>query len=339
MFWKLQEDVLESIDRRKNKRHMKKNISLELYRKMYLIRAAEEQIQRYYHEDEMKTPMHMSMGEEAIAVGVCSALKAIDQVFGTYRSHALYLAKTGDTDDFFAEMYGKATALLKGKGGSMHLCAPHHGFMATSAIVGTNIPVAVGAAFANKYFINKKMTAVFFGDGAVDEGVFWESLNAACLMKVPVLFIYEDNGYAVHSPTTQRHGYRSITEIIQKFNCLVKASDTTDVEEIYDLALESLNEIKKTGQPAFLHLKYYRYLEHVGVFEDFKAGYRDRTEFEEWKRQDPVISQRNKLIKSGFPENEILHIEKEIDEQIGRGIANAKNAPFADETELYRELY
>lgn len=317
----------------------KKDLNIGFYEKMYMIRAAEKAIQKYYHENEMKTPMHMSMGSEAIAVGVCFALKETDQVFGTYRSHALYLAKTADIDDFFAEMYGKATALLKGKGGSMHLCAPNHGFMVTSAIVGTNIPVGIGAAFANRYLDNKKMTAVFFGDGAVDEGVFWESLNAACFMKIPVLFVYEDNGYAVHSPTTQRHGYPSMTEIVKKFNCLVKSSNSTDAEEIYNLVLTALDEISKTGRPAFLHLKYYRYLEHVGIAEDFKAGYRDRDEFEEWKRRDPVVLQRNKLIKIGFSENEILRIEKEIDDRVGQSIANAKRAPFADGAELHRELY
>ncbi|MCX5699137.1 MAG: thiamine pyrophosphate-dependent dehydrogenase E1 component subunit alpha [Candidatus Omnitrophica bacterium] len=317
----------------------KKDLNVSFYKKMYMIRVSEEQIQKHYHEDEMKTPTHMSMGAEAIAVGVCSALKETDQVFGTYRSHALYLAKTADIDDFFAEMYGKATALLKGKGGSMHLCAPRYGFMITSAIVASNIPVGVGAAFANKYLDNQKMVVVFFGDGAVDEGAFWESLNAACLMKIPILFIYEDNGYAVHSSTTQRHGYLSITEIVKKFNCLVKSSYTTDVEEIYDLTLNSLSEINKTEQPAFLHLKYYRYLEHVGVFEDFKVGYRDRAEFEKWKMRDPVILQRDKLIKLGFSENELLHIEKEINDKISQCIANAKRAPFADETELHKELY
>ena len=318
---------------------MEKIFKTGLYRKLYLIRMAEEKIIQYYPEDQMKTPMHMSMGEEAIAVGVCSALKETDQVFGTYRSHALYLAKTQDTDDFFAEIYGKDAALLKGKGGSMHLSAPQHGFMLTSAIVASNIPVAVGAAFANKRLGNKKVVAVFFGDGAVDQGVFWESLNVSCLMKIPILFVYEDNGYAVHSPVTQRHGYYSIAEIIKKFNCLVEVSDTTDVEEMYNLVLESLRQIEKTGQPCFLHLKYYRYLEHVGIFEDFNAGYRLRTEFEDWKKRDPVLSYRNKLLKSGFREDEITGIEKEIAGKIDRSIIRAQGAVFPDKSELHKDLY
>ncbi len=143
-------------------------LNFDLYKKLYLARRAEEKIREHYMEDEMKTPMHMSMGEEAIAVGICHALKAEDQVFATYRSHAIYLAKTQKIDDFFAEMYGKDTALLKGKGGSMHMCAPESGFMGTSAIVASIIPVAVGVAFANKQMGNGKLATVFFGDGATD---------------------------------------------------------------------------------------------------------------------------------------------------------------------------
>lgn len=318
---------------------MRKDLNIELYKKMYLIRRSEEKICELYPEDEMKTPMHMSMGEEAIAVGVLLALKETGQIFGTYRSHAIYLSKTDDSDDFFAELYGRSSALLKGRGGSMHLCAPKHGFMGTSAIVASNIPVAVGAAFANKCLNNKKIVAVFFGDGAVDEGVFWESLNCACLMKIPTLFVYEDNGYAVHSPVSQRHGYNSITRIIEGFNCLIKSTDTTDVEEIYNLTSECLEELKKTSLPVFLHLKYYRYCEHVGIAEDFNAGYRSKAEFDKWMKRDPLFLQKNKLQKLGFSEDEINKIEEAIDLRIEYSIKKAKSAPFPDKNELCKELY
>lgn len=316
-----------------------REINLALYKKVYLIRKAEEKIREHYNEDEMKTPMHMSMGEEAIAVGVCHALKAEDQIFGTYRSHAIYLAKTGDADNFFAEMYGKDTSLQKGKGGSMHLCAPESGFMGTSAIVGSIIPVAVGAAFANKRNGNGKLVAVFFGDGATDEGVFWESLNAACLMKLPILFVCEDNGLAVHTPASKRHGYTSITDIVSKFNCNVFKENTTDAEAIYELTCKAIELTEKTQRPSFLHLKYYRYLEHVGVNEDFDAGYRSRDEFEEWYKMDPVNLQRKKLLESGYNEAEIQKIERDIDAQIEKSIKLAQKAPFSDRNELHKEIY
>ncbi|MFH0731799.1 MAG: thiamine pyrophosphate-dependent dehydrogenase E1 component subunit alpha [Candidatus Omnitrophota bacterium] len=316
-----------------------KGLNFELYKKLYLIRRSEEKIVEHYHEDEMKTPMHMSMGEEAITVGVCHALKKEGQVFSTYRSHAAYLAKTQDFDNFFAEMYGKDTALLKGKGGSMHLCAPDCGFMGTSAITGSIIPVAVGAAFANKRKKNGKIVAVFFGDGAIDEGVFWESLNVACLMKLPILFVCEDNGLAVHAPVSKRQGFNSITDIVSKFNCHVFGEKTTDVESIYKLACEAIGLINSTLQPCFLHLKYYRYLEHVGVNKDFNAGYRSKDEFEEWYRVDPIKLQREKLKGIGYKEDEIKSFEIEIDNQITNAVLKAKEAPFAEESELYKEVF
>jgi len=291
-------------------------------------------------EDEMKTPMHMSMGEEAIAIGVCHALGAEDQVFCSYRSHAIYLAKTQNTDDFFAEMYGKDTAFLKGKGGSMHMCAPDSGFMGTSAIVASSIPVAVGAAFANKQKDNGKIAAVFFGDGAIDEGDFWESLNIACLMKLPVVFICEDNGLAVHTPTSKRHGYASITDIVSRFNCNVLKENTTDAEVIYRLTQRAIKLTKTTQMPCFMHLRYYRYLEHVGVNEDFDAGYRSRDDFKEWFKKDPVNLQREKIIlKYGIKEEEILMIEREIDNQIENSLRLAKEAPFPGVGELYKGVF
>ena len=314
------------------------NLQLDFYKNLYLIRKSEEKIVEHYFDNDMKTPMHMSMGAEAIAVGVCSVLKKDDQVFGSYRSHALYLAKTLNTDDFFAEMYGKETSLIKGKGGSMHLCDPRNGFMGTSAIVASIIPVAVGAAFANLQKNNKKIVAVFFGDGAIDEGAFWESINVACLMKLPIIFICEDNGYAVHSPVSARHGYESISNIIREFHCRVFSNSTTDVHEIYDVTNKAVKHIETNHQPCFLHLKYYRYLEHVGVNEDFKEGYRSSNEYEKWKRKDPILLQRNKLKGIGIIEDAVVVIENEIDKKIYESIKKAQSAPLPNEAVLYEEV-
>ncbi len=314
-------------------------LSMDLYRKLYLARRAEETIREHYDENDMKTPMHMSMGEEAIAIGVSHALSPQDQVFSTYRSHAIYLAKTGKVEDFFAEMYGKDTALLKGKGGSMHMFAPEFGFMGASAIVASQIPVGVGAAFANKRQANGKMVAVFFGDGATDEGAFWESLNVACLMKLPVIFICEDNGFAVHTPASSRQGYASITDIVSKFNCNVLNENSTDVEVMYKLTRQAIEMIKTDEMPCFMHLKYYRYLEHVGINEDFDAGYRPKEEFEQWRKNDPVLLQRQRLLRHGVKEEDIAGLEKEVDGRISRSIRSAKEAPFSNSSELYHGVF
>jgi len=303
------------------------NINIALYKTMYMIRRTEEVIQSHYLEDEMKTPMHMSMGEEAIASGVCHALKAEDQILGSYRSHGIYIAKTQETDKFFAEMYGKVTGTSKGKAGSMHLLAPGSGLVCTSAIVGSSIPVALGFAFANKYSNNNKIAAVFFGDGAIDEGVFWESLNFACLKKLQVLFVCEDNGFAVHSHTSDRHGYDSIADIVSKFDCNVFKSNSSDAEVIYNITKDAIKAIQDNERPAFLYLRYYRYLEHVGVFEDFKAGYRLRDEFEKWLKVDPVRIQREKLLKL-IKEGDLVSLEREVDQKVESSRLKAKQADF-----------
>ena len=315
-----------------------KELNVALYRKLYLIRKAEDAIRRDYFSDKMKTPMHMSTGGEAIAAGVCQALRADDQIVGTYRTHGIYLAKSGETDRFFAEMYGKATGMAKGKAGSMHLTAPESGLICTSAIVGTTIPVAVGAAFANRQQGNGRIVAVFFGDGAIDEGVFWESLNSACVMKVPVLFVCDDNEFAVHVPASERHGYRSISEVVSRFDCGVFTSDSTDAEVIHDLTQDAIKAIRDSGRPSFMHLKYCRYLEHVGVSEDFNAGYRDRAEYEKWRRKDPVETQRNKLLQ-WCTEDELRRIESGIESQIEASIKRADAAPFSAPQELYEDVY
>jgi TPP-dependent pyruvate/acetoin dehydrogenase alpha subunit len=312
-------------------------LNLELYRMLYLIRKAEEKVREHYSEDEIKTPTHMSIGEEAIAAGVCHALKKDDQVLGTYRSHAAFLAKTENTDGFFAELYGKSTSLLKGKGGSMHLCEPASGFLGTSAIVASVLPVAAGAAYTNMRQKNGKAVAVFFGDGAVDEGNFWETLNLAALMKLPLIFVCEDNGYAVHTPKHLRQGYDSINDIVAKFHCNALAEDTTDVEEIYQLTVKARELLFTTGKPSFMYVKYYRYLEHVGVNEDFDAGYRPRSEYEAWLKRDPVTLQKNKLLRRG-QQRELEKIEKEIDAKILKSWQLAKDAPFASANELCKDV-
>lgn len=311
----------------------------ELYKKLYLIRRAEEKIRELYSEDEMKTPMHMSMGEEAIVAGVCEAAGPKSQMFGTYRSHALYLVKVMETDKFFAEMYGKASGTARGKAGSMHLASPEAGVIMTSAVVGTTIPVAVGAALANRYLGKGRIVVSFFGDGALNEGVFWESLNFACLKKLPILFVCEDNNLAIHSWFKNRAGHKEISEVVSNFYCHTDKSETTDVYEIYTTTKKMLARMRKSGLPGFLHFKYYRYLEHVGVNEDFDAGYRSRKELLPWLKADPVKLQRIRLLKLGQKEEKVILLEKEIDAQIERSVERAKKAPFPKKAEAFLHVY
>ena len=312
---------------------------LLLYKKLYLIRKVEETIQKYYDENEMKTPMHMSLGEEAIVAGICGSLKKEDQVFGTHRSHALYLSKTEETDLFFLELYGKKNGIANGKNGSMHLSNPEYGFMGGSAIVGGNFAMATGAAFANKFKKNNKIVVVFFGDGAIDEGSFWESFNIACLLKLPIIFVCEDNDLAVYTGYKKRHGYKNITNIVSNFNCKTVDMNSTDIIEISSMAETAIKEVRKYNCPYFMCLKYCRYLDHVGVNEDFHFSYRFKDEnYYKWIRKDPVLVCRKRVLKK-IDEQVIIDIEKKIDNQIINSLNMAKKSFICDSSELYNGVY
>lgn len=312
---------------------------LRLYRTLLLARRVEERVRQEYPTDEIKTPVHLSIGQEAIPVGVCHALPETTKCFGTYRNHALYLAITQDTDGFFAELYGKATGLSKGKAGSMHLCAPECGLVTTSAVVGTTIPLAVGAALANAYRTSSDLVVSFFGDGAVEEGVFWESLNFACLRQLRILFVCEDNGLAIHTPSSQRQGFRSIPEALQGFRCHRMSGDGSDLMGVIHSTQQMLQLMKEHPQPGFLHFTYFRFLEHVGPQEDFGAGYRRRPTPEEIEQLDPVRRFENFLYQNNCFASELATIRKAVDEQIEQSVRAAQAAAFAPPSELWTDVW
>src|SRR5271170_6511315 len=194
-----------------------KTTAIQLFKSLLLARRSEEYIVKHYPENQMRTPMHMSMGQEFVPVGVCAALDGKADVFASYRSHAAFLAQTHDTDRFFSELYGRTSGTGEGKGGSMHLAAPDQGHMLSSGVVATQIPVAVGAAFANLRLGTGRTSVAFFGDGAADAGVFWESINSAAVFRLPVMFVCEDNGYAVDTPREARQASHSLAEAVKPF--------------------------------------------------------------------------------------------------------------------------
>lgn len=313
--------------------------ALELYRTLLLGRLAEETIRREYAKDEMKTPVHLGIGQEAIPVGVCHVLPPSTKTVGTYRNHVLYLAVTKDPDRFFGELYGKATGAAKGKAGSMHIAAPEEGLLATSAVVGTTIPLAVGAALANQYRRSQDLVVSFFGDGAIEEGVFWESLNFACLRRLRLLLVCEDNGLAIHTPANHRQGFRSIPEAIQGFACHVISGDGSDLLEVIAATRQILERMAHDPKPGVLHFTYFRFLEHVGPREDFEAGYRRRQTAEALERLNPVARFEQVLRDNGWTAAELARVRDEVDGQIARSVAAARQAPFAPPTELQTDVF
>jgi len=302
------------------------------------VRRAEETIRQEYDQDEMKTPVHLGIGQEAIVVGVCHSLPPGTKTFGTYRNHALYLSVTQDTDGFFAELYGKAAGPGKGKAGSMHLASPARGLMATSAVVATTIPLAVGAALANQYRRSPDVVVCFFGDGAVEEGVFWESLNFACLRRLRVLFVCEDNGLAIHTPTAARQGFRSIPEAVGGFRCHVMSGDGSDLLSVVAMTQQILERMAQNACPGLLHFSYFRFLEHVGPREDFNAGYRPRPSREERDRSDPVARFEHELSRHGCSVAEVVAIREAVNAQILASVEAAKAASWPQADELFRDV-
>ncbi len=301
---------------------------LEFYRKVLLIRKCEEAIRKEYHKNEMKTPVHLCNGSEGIAVGAASALPKNSKVFGTYRNHGLYLAFSDDTDGFFAELYGKSTGCAQGKAGSMHLTCPDKGLYLTSAVVGTTIPVAVGAALANSYYQNKDLVAAVFGDGAVEEGVFWESLNFACLHKLRMIFICEDNGLAIHTPGSERRGFRSIAEAVAGFNCHRFSEEGYFADKVFNTVAQAIQSIEKDPKPAFLYFNYFRNLEHVGIAEDFSAGYRTKPDEKTLREWDPVVNAGKGASESGCSEAQLRETEETVNRKIAMSLEKARIAPF-----------
>jgi TPP-dependent pyruvate/acetoin dehydrogenase alpha subunit len=306
-----------------------------LYRSLYRIRRAEEEIARIYPTDKIKSPVHLSIGQESVSVGVCEALRPEDVVFGSYRSHALYLAKGGDLKKMMAELFGKATGCAMGKGGSMHLIDPAHGVMGTSAVVGSTIPPAVGYAYALKIQSKKAIVASFFGDGAVEEGAFHESLNFAKLKNVPILFVCENNLYAIHTHQRHRQSLDNICDRARAYGIPAERFEEDDVLKIFERMTAAVELIRSGASgPLFFECRTYRLKEHVGPHDDFHLGYRSRTEAEPWVQNDSC-----RRLAALLDPAARARIEAEVREEIRDAIEFAEQSPFPVPADLYSDVF
>lgn len=260
------------------------------------IRMVEEKIIELYPTDQIQSPVHLSIGQEAVAVGVCAELLPTDWVFINYRGHAFYLAKGGPLPEFFAELMGRSGGLSKGKAGSMHLADPAHGVIGASAVVASTISHAVGAALASK--ITGEVKRVFvanFGDGAMEQGVFYESLNFASLHQVPILFLCEDNGLAVHTSINDRQAF-NLEKLLESFQIpYLELEEGYDPVKVQEVAKKAIDRVRDEQLPVFLKIKTARYREHVGPGEDFHTGYRSEELINIWKSKDPLLKATNEI--------------------------------------------
>ena len=290
----------------------------ELFYMALKIRLVEEKIIELYPSDKIQSPVHLSIGQEAVAVGICHSLELKDLLFCSYRSHAFFIAKGGNLRSMFAELCGKVTGCNQGKAGSMHLAEPSIGLMGSSAVVASTISHAIGASMAAKILKKDQIIVSVFGDGATDEGVYHESLNFAALHKLPVIFICENNGLAVHSRPEDRQAFNRIEHAGTYGLPVTEIRDGYDFVKVHEIFSDILDEHRRTGMPHFIEIRTFRYKEHVGVNDDYDDGYRSIGELDAWKAHDPLELNRE-LVDNYTPA-----IMDEIDD----AVEFAENSPW-----------
>lgn len=318
-----------------------KETHIALLKSMLRIRLFEERIVELYPEQEMRCPVHLCIGQEAIAAGVSIHLETEDYVFSNHRGHGHAIAKGSEMALLMAEFYGKATGCSKGKGGSMHIIDVENGMLGTSAIVGGGIPMGVGAALASNIKKDGRVTVIYFGDGAADEGVFYESMNFASLKKLPVVFVLENNYYATNSHQRARHPTCEISSSAgPSFSMPSRCIDGNDVLAVYDAAKEAVEFARAGKGPSLIEATTYRWKGHVGPEADFEKGCRPEEELIDWMKKCPVKRTTETLLKENImTTSEIETLKSEINSEIDKAVEFAKKSPYPNVEELTTEVY
>jgi len=313
---------------------------VDLYRAMLRIRRVEEEIERRYRDDEMKTPIHLVIGQEACAVGCCAALVDTDLVYSSHRTHGAYLAKGGDLKAMLCEMHCRINGCAGSRGGSMHLIDKRVGMAGTSAIVGGAVPIATGAALAAQMQSGERVVVVFIGDATTEEGVTSESLNFAALMQLPVIFFCENNFYSVQSPLAARQPRRSIREWAASHGVATALVDGMNVLSVFEAVNGAVARARARGGPTFIEAPVYRFRAHGGAGDDSRTGYRDEAEPESWMPYCPVKMLRDYLSGAHLID-EVANaaLEGAIAAEIADAFAFALASPNPVESDLYRHVY
>ena len=316
------------------------DIKKQLLSVMFKIRKAEEKIVEVYARDQkMRTPTHLSIGQEAVAAALSLALLKNDQIFTGHRCHAAYLAKGGDYNGFFAELCGRATGVSGGRAGSAHLTDPSAGIY-SSPILGATIPVAVGAALSFQMDGKKEIAAAIFGDATVEEGVFAESVNFAVTKKLPVLFLCENNLYSTHSPLSVRQPPSPIFERVRFQEFPTEQVDGNDVVQVYETLMTAIKYIRYCRMPYFVECLTYRVREHVGPLYDYDRGYRTKEEVDEWAAKCPIKRLSKQLIDEKImTASEIEAEEKKWAKAADDAYELALQSPWPDPLSLLEKVY
>jgi TPP-dependent pyruvate/acetoin dehydrogenase alpha subunit len=321
-----------------------KEDKISLLRYMMKVRCFEESVAKKKEEGAILGPVHTTIGQEAVDVGVCRALEKKDYIIGTHRSHGYMLAKGIDMNEMMAEIYGKRTGTNGGKGGSMHVSDKRIGSLGATGIVGSGLPIACGAAFAAKYKKEQRISCVFFGDGAANEGTFHESLNLASLWKLPVLFLLKNNGLAITAPLKQTTSNESFVERANAYNVKGYKVDGQDVSAVYNLTRSVRESILAGEGPVLIEANVIRFREHqegLGYKKIADTNYRDNTQLNTDKKfKDPLINFSNELIYNNFlTKNEVddmFFIEREL---VENSIKFAENSSLPDRLDAFSNIY
>jgi TPP-dependent pyruvate/acetoin dehydrogenase alpha subunit len=314
-------------------------LALELYRAMLRIRLAEQKVSEVYPSDKIQSPVHLSTGQEAVSAGVCLALRPADRIYGTYRGHGIYIAKGGPLDRLFAELYAKDTGCARGKGGSMHLAAPEQGLMGCSAVVASTIPVAVGDALASRMQGTPRVVVSFFGDGAVDAGVFYESVNFAALKGLPVVFVIENNGLAIHSRLEARRKQTDLYRVAEGLGVRGARHDGNDVFKVHAETARAVDAARKGKGPALVEFTTYRWQEHVGPGSDLGGGFRARGEDKKAAASDPLRKALRTLKALKVSAAELADMEAAARAEVERAVEFAEKSAFPAAERLLEDVY
>lgn len=317
-----------------------KALQREAYRRMLRIRRFEEEGTRLFKEGKIPGAFHASIGQEATIVGACLSLREDDAMTGTHRSHGHPIGKGADLKALMAELMGKATGICRGRGGSMHLADNSVGIIGESAIVGGGIPLATGCGLSAKVRGTDQVSLCFFGDGAVNQGTFHESLNMASLWKLPVIYLCENNGYAITTSIARSHGQPSIARRADAYGLPGVVVDGQSVAAVYGATCEAVTRARRGEGPTLIEARTYRFDEHsVGLFVPGKP-YRPPAEVEEYKvHRDPIKLFRQVLLTDGLSEAELEVIEKEASTAVAEAIRFGERSPRPDPATLQDYLY
>jgi pyruvate dehydrogenase E1 component alpha subunit len=312
---------------------------IRLYDRMVAIRLFEERVNDLYTRALMPGLAHLYIGEEAIAVGVCEALKQTDYITSTHRGHGHCLAKGASPDLMFAELLGKEAGYCKGKGGSMHIADPSTGNLGANAIVGGSAGIATGAAYASKYLKTGKVAVCFFGEGALGQGLLYEELNLAQLWELPVIFVCENNGYNEYTHFSESTA-GDVAKRPEAFGMATETADGQNVREVYAIASKYIERARSGGGPAFLQFKTYRYHgHHVGDIA--RAYYRPKAEEQEWvTERDPVTLHGTWLMVQGIADRAALDaIQEKLVVEMDAAVDFAVNSPYPDPSKVTEDVY